>query len=119
MEGFDVPRNSMALTNLYWFMRDPNYWENPNDFAPDRFLETVDGEQKLVRREMFVPYGLGKRSCMGEALAKDTLLIFFTNLVKSLKFSPPSYHPFPDPNNYTAGFTIIPKAFHVNIECRN
>ena len=37
------------------------------------------------RREEFVPYGLGRRVCLGEALARDTLIIFFTTLVRSLQ----------------------------------
>ena len=40
---------------------------------------------RLVKREQFVPFGFGRRVCMGEALAKDTLLIFFATLVKQLR----------------------------------
>merc|ERR1719470_133698 len=53
---------------------------------------------------------------MGEALAKDTLLIFFATLVKQLRFEKPENHKEPDPNDFTDGFTIIPKPFYVNIK---
>ena len=109
----------MALTNLSSFMSDLKYWKEPVEFHPERFLEMVDVDTKLVKKEMFVPYGMGRRICMGESLAKDTLFLFFTNLVKSLKFTNPASHPAPDPANYTEGFTIIPKPYYVSIECRN
>ena len=48
-------------------------------------MEKCDGGVRLVKREQFVPFGFGRRVCMGEALAKDTLLIFFATLVKQLR----------------------------------
>jgi len=119
VEGYNVPKDAMALTNLSSFMSDPKYWKEPVEFRPERFLERVDVDTKLVKKEMFVPYGMGRRICMGESLAKDTLFIFFTNLVKSLKFTNPASYPAPNPASYTEGFTIIPKPYYVNIECRN
>ena len=100
-------------------MRDPQFWEEPEEFIPERFLQKIDMETKLVKKDMFVPYGMGRRICMGESLAKDTLFIFFTNLVKYLEFNNPVSHELPNPNNYTEGFTIIPKPYFVSIECRN
>jgi len=118
VEGYDIPENSMALTNLMAFMNDSKYWGDPEVFRPERFLETFDNQTKLLKKEMFVPYGMGRRVCMGESLAKDTLFIFFTNLVKYLKFSQPVNHPAPSPANYTEGFTIIPHPYYVTITSR-
>ena len=42
----------------------------------------------MVKKEQFVPFGFGRRVCMGEALAKDTLTIFFATLVKQLRWLP-------------------------------
>ena len=118
VEGYDVPKDSLALTNLMMFMSDREYWEDPEEFRPERFLMIVDNETRLVKKEMFVPYGMGRRICMGESLAKDTLFIFFTNLVKHLRFSNPVNHPPPSPDRYIEGFTIIPCPFYVTITSR-
>ena len=69
-----------------------------------------------VKHERFVPYGFGKRMCMGESLAKDTLFVFFASLLKHLKFEAPATQPLPDPDNYTDGFALMPKPFYVNIK---
>ena len=53
-----------------------------------RFLEKCEGGVRLVKKEQFVPFGFGRRVCMGEALAKDTLLIFFATLIKQLRWLP-------------------------------
>ena len=50
-----------------------------------RFLENCEAGVRLVKKEQFVPFGFGRRVCMGEALAKDTLLIFFATLIKQIR----------------------------------
>ena len=120
------------------------HWDNPTAFCPERFLEKNEsGAWQLLKKERFVPYGFGRRVCLGESLAKDTLRIFFATLVKHLRynwihfvstvpyidsskvdqlqrntfrFSNPVSHPAPDPGNFTETSTVIPDAFHVNIE---
>merc|ERR1712080_593414 len=105
VEGYTVPGNSLAIANLTEFMRDSRYWDDHDQFRPERFLSrTADGDWKLVKKEQFVPYGLGRRVCMGESLARDTLLSFLN----------PRGHSNPDPANFTDGFTVIPHPFYVN-----
>ena len=47
----------MVLTHLESVHMDTNYWENPEEFLPDSFLE--DG--KPISREAYYPFSLGKR----------------------------------------------------------
>ena len=70
--------------------------------------------------ERVIPFGLGKRFCMGETLARKQIFLFSVNLLQRLRFLPPqadnaAYAP-PDPTSYTANFTTIPKHFHVKIQ---
>merc|ERR1719397_1762811 len=116
VEGYKIPRDSFALANLTGFMQDPDVWDQPDQFRPERFLENCEGGVRLVKKEQFVPFGFGRRVCMGEALAKDTLTIFFATLIKQIRFEKPEAHAGPDPKNYTDGFTIIPKPYYVGIK---
>ena len=118
-DGYSVPQDSCIVASLMGFMKDPDYWEDPHMFRPERFLEKTDEGLKNVKRDRFVPYGMGRRVCMGESLAKDTLFIFITTLVKHLKFGNPLNHPNPDPDQFTEGFTVIPKPYYVQISSRN
>jgi cytochrome P450 len=36
--GFDIPKKTAVAINLYAIMRDPELWDNPNEFLPERFL---------------------------------------------------------------------------------
>ena len=113
-----IPKDSYAMANLWGFMKDPAVWPEAEVFRPERFLEETEAGLRLVRRDQFVPYGMGRRVCMGESLARDSLFIFMTTLVKNLRFDNPRSHPQPDPENYTDGFTIIPQPYYVNIKTR-
>jgi len=117
LDNHKLPEDTIAMINLVSYMQDPDHWENPTAFLPERFLEKTDnGAWRLVKKERFVPYGFGRRVCLGESLAKDTLRIFFATLVKHIRFTDPLSHQAPNPGNFTESSTVIPDAFHVNIE---
>ena len=41
-------------------MRDPDYWKNPEEFEPDRFItKGDDGKSILTKEERLVPFGIG------------------------------------------------------------
>ena len=43
-------------------MRDPDYWKNPDEFDPERFLtKNDDGKAILNKEERLVPFGIGSR----------------------------------------------------------
>ncbi|RVW61742.1 Cytochrome P450 76C2 [Vitis vinifera] len=61
--GFIVPKDAQVLVNVWAIGRDPNLWENPNSFMPERFL----GSDMDVRGQNFelIPFGAGRRICPG------------------------------------------------------
>ncbi|KAG5120416.1 hypothetical protein AAZX31_12G228700 [Glycine max] len=73
INSFDVPPKTAVAINLYAIMRDPDSWDNPNEFCPERFLQEQDHEDlsddgKRMKFN-FVPFGGGRRGCPGTALA--------------------------------------------------
>ena len=89
---------------------------NPESFNPDRFFNGPD--KPVSKPEQFVPFGIGKRICMGESLARNEIFIFFIMILQHYKISVAKNHPAPDPTDYTQGITTIPKPFYVNIQQR-
>ncbi|XP_040577088.1 cytochrome P450 2U1 [Lepeophtheirus salmonis] len=108
-----VPKGTLFLANLIGFHHDPNIFENPQQFNPDRWLHYKSCPQQ------FVPFGFGKRICMGVSLAKKELYYFFVMLIKMFIIRVPLYHKRPDPNETNVSLTKSPSPFYVNITKRD
>ncbi|KAL9244066.1 hypothetical protein vseg_017878 [Gypsophila vaccaria] len=65
VQGYHIPRGTMLQVNLWAIQNDPNLWDDPRSFRPERF-EGVDC-YKIGYKMM--PFGSGRRSCPGEGLA--------------------------------------------------
>ncbi len=44
----------------------------------------------MVRTEYLIPFGMGKRECLGESLARQELFIFFVALLQKFSVRPPN-----------------------------
>ncbi|KAL0733078.1 hypothetical protein Bca4012_009288 [Brassica carinata] len=70
--GFFVPEKTTLLVNVYAVMRDPNVWENPLEFKPERFLTSSGSGQEEERKSQalkYLPFGSGRRGCPASSLA--------------------------------------------------
>ncbi|CAI0411007.1 unnamed protein product [Linum tenue] len=77
--GFDIPEGTMVMINLWAVMRDPEIWEQPESFVPERFLaEPLDFKGQTGK---FVPFGAGRRLCPGMTLALVEVELVAANLL--------------------------------------
>lgn len=76
--GYFIPKGAVIQGHLYTIHYDPKIWKNPEEFRPERFL-SGDGK-KYERNENLQGFSVGKRSCIGESLARDSMFLFLTNL---------------------------------------
>ncbi|EYC29113.1 hypothetical protein Y032_0006g2794 [Ancylostoma ceylanicum] len=67
--GFPVPEGTPITTQLSVLLSDQDYFENPNEFDPSRYFNVDRLDQHVI------PFGLGKRSCLGESLARAELYL--------------------------------------------
>ncbi|XP_072035329.1 cytochrome P450 2U1-like [Amphiura filiformis] len=78
LRGYRIPKGATIVSNIYAVMRDPVAFPEPGRFNPERFINEA-GE--YFAREEVCPFGVGRRICIGEQLAKMELFIFFTHLL--------------------------------------
>ncbi|XP_077427386.1 cytochrome P450 2U1 [Vanacampus margaritifer] len=107
--GFTIPQGTVLLPNLWSVHRDAAVWDQPDTFKPERFL---DEEGKLARKECFMPFGIGRRVCMGEQLAKMELFLMVTGLLQAFTFRLPAGTPPPSMHG-RFGLTLAPCPFAV------
>ncbi|XP_059158790.1 cytochrome P450 1A1-like [Physella acuta] len=117
--GIPVPKDMTVYINLWAVHHDPQEWEEPWRFRPERFL---DKEGQLlpitdpIRRKLMV-FGGGRRVCLGEALAKNRLFLFASALVQNFKFLPSADNlaqlPDLDPRTYDMGLVLHPKHYQL------
>ncbi|XP_072015657.1 cytochrome P450 2G1-like [Amphiura filiformis] len=81
--GYTIPKNCVVISNLYAVMHSPEVWGDPEEFRPERFL---DDEGNFHEPDEVISFGVGRRVCLGEALARQELFIFFTHLLHQFKF---------------------------------
>nr|XP_043606844.1 cytochrome P450 93A3-like [Erigeron canadensis] len=69
--GYLIPANSTIFVNVWALGRDPEYWDNPLEFIPERFEDS----QVDLRGQHFslLTFGAGKRMCPGMSLALQLL----------------------------------------------
>lgn len=75
----------------------------------------------LIIHFSFVPFGLGKRACLGEALAINRLFLSMTTLVQRFKFSAAEGYPLPDvdPRNFELGVVLKPPDYFIVAKARH
>ncbi|XP_041640293.1 cytochrome P450 2U1 [Cheilinus undulatus] len=112
--GYTIPKGTVVVPNLWSVHRDPTVWDDPDTFNPARFL---DDEGHLLRREYFIPFGIGRRVCMGEQLAKMELFLTVTTLLQSFKFRLAEGTP-PPTLQGRFGLTLAPCSYPVCVSSR-
>ncbi|RXG73857.1 hypothetical protein Avbf_01515 [Armadillidium vulgare] len=87
LANFSIPKGSIVIPNIETCHKDPKYWKHPNTFSIDNFL---DEEGKFIKnKEGYLPFGLGRRQCLGESLAKMELFLFTGAILQNFQILEP------------------------------
>ena len=59
LEGFNLPEGTAVYANVWHVMHNKEYWDRPEEFLPERFLDPETGAFR--KDERCIPFMLGKR----------------------------------------------------------
>ncbi|KAK9131415.1 hypothetical protein Sjap_011902 [Stephania japonica] len=88
ISGYDIFAGTQALVNVWTIGRDPDLWENPDKFCPERFIEK-DIDVKGQNYEL-LPFGAGRRMCPGYSLGLKVIQSTLANLLHGFEWKLPS-----------------------------
>ena len=114
LRGYHIPKGTVLMMNIYAMHHDPNYWEEPNKFMPERFIHP-EGHY-YVPNSSYMPFSVGKRVCMGERLAKKEIFLFLCYLIKHFKFEKLRSDKIDLSGKF--GATLTPPSYHVMVTKR-
>ncbi|GLV42630.1 Cytochrome P450 305a1 [Carabus blaptoides fortunei] len=85
LDGYTIPAGTTVYANIYAVHHSVEYWEDPEVFRPERFLDAAGNVHSV---ESVISFGLGKRRCLGELLARQCVFIFFIGILQKYQICP-------------------------------
>ncbi|TFK32982.1 putative monooxygenase [Crucibulum laeve] len=68
-EGWDLPKNTLVMPNIWHMFHDPEVYDDPMSFIPERY----NGDDLEMRKITDLAFGFGRRACPGFYFAEGTL----------------------------------------------
>jgi cytochrome P450 len=78
-----IPSGSTVIVYVYGAHHAPRYWQNPEQFDPQRFTKAND---KLRTPFTFLPFGGGPRGCIGGNYAMLQILMILSEVLRNYDF---------------------------------
>ncbi|XP_044969553.1 indole-2-monooxygenase-like [Hordeum vulgare subsp. vulgare] len=90
--GYTLPSGAWVMVNTWAINRDPGWWEKPEEFLPERFMEGGSASTVDFRGNdfQFLPFGAGRRICPGMNFGLAMIEIMLANLVYGHDWELPS-----------------------------
>lgn len=77
--GYDMPRGTTLLVNLWAIHRDPQLWDDPETFKPERYEKEGEAHKLMA-------FGLGRRACPGAGLAQRLVSLTLASLIQCFEW---------------------------------
>ncbi|KAK9726670.1 hypothetical protein RND81_05G229600 [Saponaria officinalis] len=87
VNGYDIPARTLVMINAWAIHRDATSWDEPEEFKPERFLDSaVDYKGQDFN---LIPFGSGRRGCPGIYFAISNIELALANLVNKFNWRLP------------------------------
>jgi cytochrome P450 len=92
--GYEIPPRSTLLASQWVMHRDPRFYEQPEQFMPERWL---DGLESRLPPGAYFPFGDGPRRCIGQGFAQLETALVIAAIAQKFRFHPKK------------GFPVVPE----------
>ncbi|XP_073303375.1 nicotine N-demethylase CYP82E3-like [Primulina huaijiensis] len=87
--GYFVPKGALLFVNLWKLHRDPQFWPEPEEFQPERFLSGQAQMDVLGQHFEYTPFGSGRRICPGITFVAHVGNLTLARLLQGFDFVTP------------------------------
>jgi len=101
-DTYTVPKGAMIIPTVYPSLRDPEVYENPDYYDPDRY---VTGDAEIKGAKNFLVFGTGPHYCLGQVYAQNNLALM---IAKASMYLDWIHHPTPHSEEIKVFATIFP-----------
>ncbi|PVD32570.1 hypothetical protein C0Q70_08011 [Pomacea canaliculata] len=81
--GFPIPKGTIINISIGALHRNPVYWDNPEDFRPERFMN-----ESAIPPYAYLPFISGPHMCIGHRFALLEMKLALAMLLRQFEFSP-------------------------------
>ena len=82
IDGYRIPAGMTIMPSFYFTHRHEDFWERPDSFEPERFIQKQGSEKHPYA---YVPFGLGPRQCIGNRFATMEMQLVLATLLQKFK----------------------------------
>ncbi|KAF9044314.1 cytochrome P450 [Panaeolus papilionaceus] len=119
--GYFIPKGTIVMGNAWAILHDPDVFENPEEFIPERYLK--DGKiDPSVRDPVVAAFGFGRRICPGRYFAEQNLFIMIVSTLATFDIKAPvdeTGKPMKMKAEYVDGLLSYPLPFKCQITPRS
>ena len=108
--GYSLPKETIVFTNLWGCCRDPKYFDKPDQFYPERFMD--ESGEKVVRSKCVLAFSAGDRKCVGDTFSRSLLFLVLGTLLQKISMRNGTEEPIEE----KFGLTIRPKAHKIRVQ---
>ena len=82
IQGYFIPKGTVVNLATYFIGRHPQFWQDPEQFDPDRFLpDKIKHQAKFA----YLPFGAGGHACISKNFALMEATIILATLVQKFQ----------------------------------
>ncbi|KAK0619873.1 cytochrome P450 61 [Immersiella caudata] len=102
-ETYTVPKGAMVVATTYMALRDPEVYERPDEFDPERYYS---GDAEVKGAKNYLVFGTGSHYCLGQHYAQMNLCLMIGKASLLLDWK---HHPTPKSEEIEVFATIFPQ----------
>jgi cytochrome P450 len=88
LANYEISPKTLIQVNVWAIGRDPKYWQNPEEFFPERFSDSsIDYKGQHFE---LLPFGAGRRGCPGIYTAMTMVELTLANLLNCFDWKLPN-----------------------------